>query len=123
MQPVGPGAPEPWTLGSSSYGVQVAAYFGLLYCHPHFITGGRSAAEALDTYCEHFQPGSSLAAPHAALAVWRLGRDHGVYAALPSPEAAAYPVTPAKRDPIAAMRQTAFAETGPQVLGMLRALG
>ena len=143
-QPAGPNAPEPWILGSSSYGAQVAAYFGLPFCFAHFITDGRGAAEALDTYREQFRPGKALDAPHAALAVWalaaeteaeadrqfasravwRLGRDRGVYAALPSPEgAAAYPATPPERDRIGAMRRTAFAGTGPQVLGMLRALG
>ena len=143
-QPAGPSAPEPWILGSSSYGAQVAAYFGLPYCFAHFITDGRGAAEALDTYREQFQPGSALAAPHAALAVWalaaeseaeadrqfasravwRLGRDRGVYAALPSPENAAdYPATPAERDRIGAMRRTALAGTGPRVMGMLRGLG
>lgn len=143
-QPAGPTAPEPWILGSSGHGAQVAAYFGLPYCFAHFITDGRGAAEALDTYREHFRPSGAFPAPHAALAVWalaaeseeeadrqfasravwRLGRDRGVQAALPSPDsAAAYPASSAERDRMAAMRRTAFAGTGPQVLGMLRALG
>ncbi len=143
-QPAGPGAPEPWILGSSGYGAQVAAYFGLPYCFAHFITDGRGAAEALDTYREHFRPSDGLRSPHAALAVWalaaeteeeadrqfasravwRLGRDRGVYAALPSPEAAAaYPATAAERERLNTMRQTAFAGTGPRVMAMLRGLG
>ena len=49
-QPAGPHVPEVWILGSSSYGAQVAAHFGLPYCFAHFITDGEGAAEALDIY-------------------------------------------------------------------------
>ena len=143
-QPAGSTAPEPWILGSSGYGAQVAAYFGLPFCFAYFITDGRGAAEALDTYREHFRPNSACPAPHAALAVWalaaeseseadrqfasravwRLGRDRGVYAALPSPDdAAAYVATPDERGRMEAMRRAAFAGTGAQVMGMLRGLG
>ncbi|WP_431269303.1 MsnO8 family LLM class oxidoreductase [Dankookia sp. P2] len=33
-----PGRPQVWMLGSSDYGAQVAAYFGLPYCFAHFIS-------------------------------------------------------------------------------------
>ena len=49
-QPAGDTAPEPWILGSSDYGAQVAAYFGLPYCFAHFITDGRGAEQALQVY-------------------------------------------------------------------------
>ncbi len=45
--PTGPGVPEVWMLGSSDYGAQMAAHFGLPYCFAHFITDGQGAAEAL----------------------------------------------------------------------------
>ena len=108
-QPVGATAPEVWILGSSDYGAQVAAFFGLPYCFAHFITDGDGAEQAITLYRETFRSSQFLAAPHAALCVWalaaeteadaarlftsremfRLGRDRGIYAPLPSPEEAA----------------------------------
>ncbi len=55
-QPRGPGVPEVWVLGSSDYGAQVAAHFGLPYCFAHFITDGAGAAEALALYRELYKP-------------------------------------------------------------------
>ena len=141
-QPMGPTAPEPWILGSSDYGAQIAAYFGLPYCFAHFITDGRGAAEALGVYRRTFRPSPQLAAPHAAIAVWalaaeteakadrlfasrglwRLGRDRGVYTALPSlEEADAYDYTEAERARIARMRETALVGTGERVAARLQA--
>ena len=140
-QPAGPTAPEAWILGSSDYGAQVAAYFGLPYCFAHFITDGRGAEEALATYREGFRPSATLAAPHAAISVWamaaeseadadrlfasralwRLGRDRGVFEPLPSPEqAAAYLYSPAERARVDASRARAFAGTADQVVTRLR---
>ena len=140
-QPAGPGAPEPWILGSSDYGAQVAAYFGLPFCFAHFITDGRGAEAALAVYRGGFRPSAALPRPQAALAVWamaaeteaeadrqfasralwRLGRDRGVYAALPSPEAAAaYAYTEAERTRMQQMRARAFAGTGEAVVARLR---
>ena len=48
--------PEVWILGSSDYGAQVAAYFGLPYCFAHFITDGRGGEEAMALYREGFRP-------------------------------------------------------------------
>lgn len=140
-QPAGPTAPQPWILGSSDYGAQVAAYFGLPYCFAHFITDGSGAAEALDTYRQQFRPSATLAAPHASISVWamaagteaeverhyasralwRLGRDRGVFEPLPSPEeAAAYPYTEADRARIDRGRTRAFAGTPDTVVRQLR---
>jgi luciferase family oxidoreductase group 1 len=44
--PTGATVPETWILGSSDYGAQVAAHFGLPYCFAHFITDGRGVAES-----------------------------------------------------------------------------
>lgn len=138
-QPAGPTAPDPWILGSSDYGAQVAAYFGLPFCFAHFITDGRGAAEALAIYREGFRPGIRPA-PHATVAVWamtaeteaevdrqfssralwRLGRDRGIYAPLPSPEAAAvYDYTEAERARVNGMRERAFAGTPDDVVSRL----
>ena len=142
-QPAGPTAPEPWILGSSAYGAQVAAFFGLPYCFAHFITDGNGAAEALDLYRDTYRPSPAFPAPLPALAVWamaadttaeadhhfssralwRLGRDRGVFEPLPSPEeAAAYAYTPAENARIAQIRTTAFAGTAPDVVTGLDAL-
>ncbi len=107
-QPIGPTAPEVWVLGSSDYGAEVAAYFGLPYCFAHFITDGRGTEQALAMYRAQYRPSARHPTPHAALCVWavaadteaeaarlfasrelqRLRRDRGEFVALPSPEEA-----------------------------------
>jgi luciferase family oxidoreductase group 1 len=53
-----------WILGSSTYGAQVAAYFGLPYGFAsHFAPDDLDAALAV--YRERFRPSEQLAAPHA----------------------------------------------------------
>jgi luciferase family oxidoreductase group 1 len=142
-QPAGATLPEVWILGSSDYGAQVAAYFGLPFCFAHFITDGQGAAEALSLYRETFRPSARWPAPHAAVCVWamaadteteaarlftsremwRLGRDRGVYAALPSPEeAAAYSYSASEQDKIARLRSRAFYGTPDKVGAKLRGL-
>jgi luciferase family oxidoreductase group 1 len=108
-QPIGTTQPEIWILGSSDYGAQVAAYFGLPFCFAHFITEGRALDQAFALYREGYRPSAGHPAPHGALCVWavaaeteaeaarlfssreisRLNRDKGIYTALPSPEEAA----------------------------------
>ena len=142
-QPAGPTVPEAWILGSSDYGAQIAAHFGLPYCFAHFITDGRGAAEALELYRHLFRPSERHPTPYAAVcvwglaaeteaeadrlfssrAMWRLGRDKGIFAPFPSPEeAAAYDATESERARMARMRQTALVGTGPQVAAKLDAL-
>jgi luciferase family oxidoreductase group 1 len=143
-QPGGPDVPEIWILGSSDYGAQVAAHFGLPYCFAHFITDGQGAAEALDLYRATFRPSARWPAPHAAAcvwalaadtreeaerlfssrALWRLSRDRGHFPALPSPEEAlAYPYTEAERARLARIHATALFGAAPDVAERLRALG
>lgn len=143
-EPAGPTSPEPWILGSSAYGTQVTAHFGVPYCFAHFITDGQGAAEALDMYRGPCHPSAAFPAPLPALAVWamaaetaaqaewqyasralwRLGRDRGVYTPLPSPEeAAAYPSTEAERHHTQSLRQTVLTGTGTQVADKLREVG
>ncbi len=119
-EPAGVTVPEVWILGSSTYGAQVAAHFGLPYCYAHFITDGQGAAEAMDMYHTLYQPGARHPLPHAAVAawaltaateaeadhqlasraLWRLGRDRGIYTQLPSPTEAPMPtLTPTRNAP------------------------
>ncbi len=143
-EPAGPTAPGPWILGSSAYGAQIAAHFGLPYCFAHFITDGHGAAEALDLYRDLYRPSQAFPAPVPALAVWamaaeddaaverqfasralwRLGRDRGVYTPLPSPEEAlAYVYSDAERHRIGRLRETALVGTGAAVADKLAAVG
>src|SRR5204862_74352 len=46
--PAGETAPEIWMLGSSDYGAQVAAHFGLPYAFAWFFADGATGAHALD---------------------------------------------------------------------------
>jgi luciferase family oxidoreductase group 1 len=142
-QPAGPTAPEPWILGSSDYGAQVAAHFGLPYCFAHFITDGQGCADAIALYRETFRPSERNPSPYASVcvwalaadseaaadyhyssrALWRLSRDRGVFVAMPSPEeAAAHAWTDAERARAARTRERAIVGTGPQVVAKLRAL-
>ncbi len=106
--PAGDTAPDIWVLGSSDYGAQVAAHFGLPYCFAHFITDGRGTERALEIYRQHFQPSEVCPAPRATICVWALTaateeaafdafwsrakwkilRDQGIWGPLESPEVA-----------------------------------
>jgi len=141
--PVGATAPEVWILGSSDYGAQVAAFFGLPYCFAHFITDGDGAEQALALYRDSFKPSRFLSAPHAAICVWamaaeteqeaawlftsrelwRLGRDRGIYNPLPSPEeAAAHHYSAHDLVRVERLRERALYGTPDRVGAKLRAL-
>jgi luciferase family oxidoreductase group 1 len=142
-QPAGRTMPEVWMLGSSDYGPQVAAYFGLPFCFAHFITDGRGVEQAMALYRENYRPSERFPMPYAALCVWamaaeteaeaarlftsremwRLGRDRGVFAPLPSPEeAAAYTYSEVELLRLARMRSRAIYGTPGIVVDKLRAL-
>ncbi len=142
-EPRGATEPEIWMLGSSDYGAQVAAHFGLPYCFAHFITDGRGAEEAISLYRDTYKPSPRHPTPHAALTVWavaaeteaeaerlyssraawRVGRDRGIYAPLPSPEeAVAFVPTDVERAKMDRQRARAIVGTGEQVAAMLRGL-
>lgn len=142
-QPEGPTRPEVWVLGSSDFGAQLAAYFGLPYCFAHFITDGRGSEEALALYRDGFRPSKHLAAPQAAIAVfaltaateaeawrlfrsrelWRLSRDRGVYPPLPSvAEAEAHAYTPEELAKVERMRAQAIVGAPEQVVAKLAAV-
>jgi len=134
--PLGKTAPEVWLLGSSDYGAQVAAHFGLPYAFAWFFTDGAGAAEAIDVYRRLYRPSVNHPEPHAALCVWalaaeteeeaqfhfssrarfRLLRDRGIFAPLEPPAVAAgYPYTQAEAARMALFRNNALVGTGAQV--------
>jgi len=143
-QPAVATRPQVWVLGSSDYGAQLAAYFGLPYCYAYFITDGAGCAEAMSLYHAQFRADAgNLPTAQGAIAVFalaaeteaeaerlfasralsRLLRDRGRFVPLPSPEEAqAYPYTPAERDRLAAFREQAIIGTPAQVLVKLEAL-
>ena len=62
-------------LGSSDYGAQVAAHFGLPYAFAWFFTDGKGGPEALDLYRQLYQPSARHPEPHTALCVWALAAE------------------------------------------------
>jgi luciferase family oxidoreductase group 1 len=142
-EPTGPYAPEVWVLGSSNYGAQLAAFFGLPYCFAYFFNDGAGAQQALDIYRENYRPSALNPQPHAAITVWalaaeteaeanyhyqpralqRLMYERGQFIAMPSPEdAAAYPVSEMEQASMARRRERALCGTAGDVAAKLRAL-
>jgi luciferase family oxidoreductase group 1 len=134
--PLGHTSPEIWMLGSSDYGAQVAAHFGLPYAFAWFFTDGRGGPEALRLYRELYKPSTRHPEPHTALCVWalaaeteeealfhfssrahvRLLRDRGVFAPLePAATAAARAYTDEEKARIAGYRKNSFVGTAAQV--------
>jgi luciferase family oxidoreductase group 1 len=72
--PVHATAPQLWMLGSSGYGAQLAAHYGMPYAFAHFITDGEGCAEALQLYRSTFRPGV-LDKPMATLCLSALVAD------------------------------------------------
>ena len=73
--PLGPHSPELWILGSSDYGAQLAAHFGLPYAFAYFFTDGEGAREAMALYRARFQPSERHREPTSTLCVWALAAD------------------------------------------------
>jgi luciferase family oxidoreductase group 1 len=142
-QPAGPTTPEVWILGSSDYGAQVAAYFGLPFCFAHFISDGRGVDQALSIYRETYRPSAAHPSPHAAICVWamaaqtqdeaayhfrsreiwRLNRDRGLFTALQSPdEAASQTFSDSEQARIDRLRARSFYGTPDVVASKLQAL-
>ena len=141
--PRGLTTPEIWMLGSSNYGAQLAAHYGLPFAFAYFITDGQGADQALDLYRQMYRPSAVHPKPHAALCVWALAadteaeawhhfsgrerwkidRNRGALGALPSPaEVALRPYSAAEQLEAEKLRSTAIVGTGPQVASKLRAL-
>jgi luciferase family oxidoreductase group 1 len=141
--PRGPTTPEIWILGSSDYGAQLAAHFGLPYAFAYFFSDGQGVEQALDLYRRNYRPSERHPAPQATICVWalaadseaearrlaasrehtRVEREYGVRRALISPEqAAAHPYSAAERTYIESLRRRALVGTGEQVADGLNAL-
>jgi luciferase family oxidoreductase group 1 len=141
--PLGPHAPEIWILGSSDYGAQLAAHFGLPYAFAYFFTDGQGAGEAMQIYRQLYRPSARHPTPQATLCVWALaadtpaearhhalGRDRwridrarGVFGPLQSPDAiAARGFSADEMATLEPMRAKAFVGSAPEVGERLRAL-
>jgi len=141
--PRGKHAPELWILGSSNYGAQLAAHFGLPYAYAYFFVDGQGADEALALYRRLYRASerhqrsqatvcvwalaadTSEEAMHHALGRerWRVDRARGVLGPLEAPEAiAARGFTADEWPTVEAMRRKAFVGSGAQVAEQLRAL-
>jgi luciferase family oxidoreductase group 1 len=141
--PLGPRCPEIWILGSSDYGAQLAAHFGLPYAFAYFFTDGCGADEALDLYRRNYRPSARYPQPQATVCVWalaadsdvearhllktrefwRVGFERGIRKPLVTPEfAGAYPYSEAERATVEALRRKAIVGTGEAVAAQLRAI-
>jgi luciferase family oxidoreductase group 1 len=136
-------APEIWILGSSDYGAQVAAHFGLPYCFAWFFTDGAGGQHAIDLYKRLYRPSARHPEPHAGLcvwalaaetmeeaqhhftsrAIWRLHRDRGLYLPFESPEVAAgQPLDRAQAARVAEIRRDPLIGPAAEVADAIRAL-
>jgi luciferase family oxidoreductase group 1 len=141
--PTGPTSPDLWILGSSSYGAQLAAHFGLPYAFAYFFSDGAGVDEALALYRRNYRPSERHPTPYATICVWalaadteqearrlltarehwRVGFDKGLRTPLISPEQAAEePYTDAERATIEKVRAIATVGTAAQVAEKLHAL-
>jgi len=140
--PRGPTSPELWILGSSNYGAELAAHFGLPYAYAYFFSDGKGVEEALDIYRRRYRPSQRHPAPQATVCIfalaadtdadarrllqtrefWRVGFERGIRAPLVSPEearAAVYTADDLAR--IERLRQRAFAGAPDDVAARLSA--
>ncbi len=141
--PTGPTSPTLWMLGSSDYGAQLAAHYGLPYAFAYFITDGQGAHQALDLYRQLYRPSALHPTPQAVLCVWALAadteaeawhhfsgrerwkidRNRGAIGPLPSPEeVAARPYSAAEQVQVHQLRANALVGSGAQVAAKLRVL-
>jgi luciferase family oxidoreductase group 1 len=140
--PQGPSTPELWILGSSDYGAQLAAHFGLPYAFAYFFSEGRGVEQALRLYRDNYRPSVRHPQPLATVCIWalaadtdaearrlattrefwRTGFEKGIRVPLVAPdEAAAYPYDAEEQARIAAMRAKAFVGTADAVVARLGA--
>jgi len=136
-------SPEMWMLGTSDYGAQVAAHFGIPYCFAHFITDGRGVERAFQIYRDNYQPSERFPEPIANVCVWALAaetdaeaerlfgprahwktlREKGDLRGIETPETvAAYDYTEADKRRIAELRAGAIIGTGKGVYAQLSEL-
>jgi luciferase family oxidoreductase group 1 len=142
--PRGPSSPEVWILGSSDYGAQLAAHFGLPYAFAYFFSDGKGVEQALSLYRRNFRPSERHPHPVATICVWALAANTeaearrllasrelwrvnldkgGIRDPLAPPEqAAAHPYSEAERRLIQGIRAQALVGTAAQVAAKLQQL-
>lgn len=142
-KPMGETSPEIWMLGTSDYGAQVAAHFGIPYCFAHFITDGRGVERAFQVYRDNYKPSERFPEPIANVCVWALAaeteedaerlftsrahwkvrRELGDLRPVEAPEAIKdFQYSDAEKARIADLRQSAIFGTGERVYGQLSGL-
>ncbi|MGE5216819.1 MAG: LLM class flavin-dependent oxidoreductase [Chloroflexota bacterium] len=141
-QPTGPTTPELWILGSSGYGAQLAAYFGLPYAFAYFFSEGTGAEQALELYRANYRPSENNPKPMATICVWALAADseeealrqfksreraiidrrQGIRMPLMPPEEAERPYSPAEIATAAKLRRKAIVGSAEQVAARLKEL-
>jgi luciferase family oxidoreductase group 1 len=142
-QPTGPTTPELWILGSSEYGAQLAAHFGLPYAFAYFFSEGTGVEQALELYREKFRPTEENPKPVATICVWALAADteeealrqfktreramvdrrQGIRQPLMPPEEAERPYSPAELQTVEKLRRMAIVGSSEQVAARLKELG
>ncbi|MSQ71470.1 MAG: LLM class flavin-dependent oxidoreductase [Betaproteobacteria bacterium] len=141
--PSGPSTPDMWMLGSSDYGAQLAAYFGLPYAFAYFFSDGTGVEQALDLYRSNYRPSPRNPIAQATICVWALAadteeqaqhqfksrerssidREYGIRLPLISPEeAAARPLSAAEKAISQKLRRKAIVGSADQVAGKLNEL-
>jgi len=136
-------SPQFWVLGSSDYGAQLAAHFGLPYAFAYFFMDGQGVEDALHLYRSLYRPSAEHPRPQATICVWalvadseadarhhalsrerwRLDRARGQLGPLRSPDDIAREGYSAEEEAsLAGMRRRAFVGTAAQVGAQLRAL-
>lgn len=141
-QPTGPTTPELWILGSSEYGAQLAAYFGLPYAFAYFFSEGTGVEQALELYRTNYRPSEKYPKPIVTICVWSLAADteeealhqfktreraiidrrQGIRLPLMPPEEAERPYSPAELATAAKLRRKAIVGTAEQVAARLKDL-
>jgi luciferase family oxidoreductase group 1 len=132
-------APEVWILGSSDYGAQVAALFGLPYCYAWFFSDGAGGERAIELYKRTYRPSARHPTPHCGLCVFalaaptmeeeqhhltsrvlsRIRRDRGILGPLLNVEDAAEALKAEDQARIERIRRDSFAGTGPEVMARI----
>ena len=67
--------PGEMDLGSSDYGAQLAAYFGLPYAFAYFFSDGFGVEQALELYRKNYRPSENNPKPVCTICVWALAAD------------------------------------------------
>lgn len=136
-------SPEVWLLGTSDYGAQVAAHFGVPYCFAHFITDGRGVERAFEIYRDNYQPSARHPTPQASVCVWalaaesepeaerlftsrahwKLSRDRGTPQAVESPDDIAnFQYSDSEKRRLDELRESALIGSGSQLVTQLQTL-